>query len=249
MTPARRSRRSPATARAAGAVSRAVAFLRRQQNRDGGFPSQPGRSSNAQSTAWAIQGLDAAGVSPGDAAPRRGDLAAGLPATRWSAPDGAVRYSPGRDPDPGVGDRRGADGDGGQAAAASPRRPPPPAPAQPATSTHTAAAAPTSAPPVRAAATVAGDGGAAKRARAHTARRTRHGRAAIAGRARVANSQKSGAWRARFRQRGRRDRRRWPWRPSVSAELRGEGHRTPPRGAPPGTLHRPHADRSPEGDS
>jgi prenyltransferase/squalene oxidase-like repeat protein len=44
--------------------SRAVVYLRRQQDGDGGFASQPGGGSNAQSTAWAIQGLDAAGVSP-----------------------------------------------------------------------------------------------------------------------------------------------------------------------------------------
>jgi len=49
---------------AATVRSRAVTFLRRQQNRDGGFPSQPGMGSNAQSTAWAVQGLDAADVSP-----------------------------------------------------------------------------------------------------------------------------------------------------------------------------------------
>jgi energy-coupling factor transport system substrate-specific component len=49
---------------AARALAHAVAFLRRQQNRDGGFPSQPGGDSNAQSTAWAVQGLDAAGVDP-----------------------------------------------------------------------------------------------------------------------------------------------------------------------------------------
>ncbi len=49
----------------AGAVrARAVAYLRRQQDRDGGFSSQPGGGSNAQSTAWAIQGLQAAGVDP-----------------------------------------------------------------------------------------------------------------------------------------------------------------------------------------
>ena len=46
------------------ARDRAIAFLRRQQNRDGGFPSQPGGESNAQSTAWALQGLDATGVDP-----------------------------------------------------------------------------------------------------------------------------------------------------------------------------------------
>lgn len=43
---------------------RAVAYIRAAQNRDGGFPVQPGDSSNAQSTAWAVQGLIAAGVNP-----------------------------------------------------------------------------------------------------------------------------------------------------------------------------------------
>jgi energy-coupling factor transport system substrate-specific component len=43
---------------------RAIAYLRRRQDRDGGFPSQPGEGSNAQSTAWAVQGLDATGVDP-----------------------------------------------------------------------------------------------------------------------------------------------------------------------------------------
>ncbi len=43
---------------------RAVDYLRQDQDRDGGFPSAPGAGSNAQSTAWAIQGLIAAGVSP-----------------------------------------------------------------------------------------------------------------------------------------------------------------------------------------
>jgi hypothetical protein len=44
--------------------ARAIAYLRRQQDRDGGFPSGPGSGSNAQSTAWAVQGLIAAAVSP-----------------------------------------------------------------------------------------------------------------------------------------------------------------------------------------
>lgn len=44
------------------ARARAVAYLRAQQDRDGGFPSQPGGGSNAQSTAFAVQGLDAVGV-------------------------------------------------------------------------------------------------------------------------------------------------------------------------------------------
>jgi energy-coupling factor transport system substrate-specific component len=51
--------------RAARARRRAVAYLRRVQDRDGGFPSQAGGVSNAQSTAWAIQGLEAVGVDPG----------------------------------------------------------------------------------------------------------------------------------------------------------------------------------------
>jgi energy-coupling factor transport system substrate-specific component len=47
------------------AQGRAVGFLRAQQNHDGGFPSSPGQDSNAQSTAWAVQGLLATGVDPG----------------------------------------------------------------------------------------------------------------------------------------------------------------------------------------
>lgn len=49
---------------ARAARARAVGYLRAQQDRDGGFPSQPGMGSNAQSTAWAVQGLLAAGVDP-----------------------------------------------------------------------------------------------------------------------------------------------------------------------------------------
>jgi energy-coupling factor transport system substrate-specific component len=48
------------------ATTRAVAFIRGQQNRDGGFGDQRGASSNAQSTAFAVCGLIAAGVKPGD---------------------------------------------------------------------------------------------------------------------------------------------------------------------------------------
>jgi energy-coupling factor transport system substrate-specific component len=46
------------------ARSRAVAFVRAQQQGDGGFAAEPGGDSNAQSTAWAVQGLLAAGVDP-----------------------------------------------------------------------------------------------------------------------------------------------------------------------------------------
>jgi prenyltransferase/squalene oxidase-like repeat protein len=78
----------------ARAVSRAVTFLRRQQARDGGFPAQPGMSSNAQSTAWAIQGLDAAGVSP--ASLHRGGAASPLAyLDSLVGANGAVRYSRG----------------------------------------------------------------------------------------------------------------------------------------------------------
>jgi energy-coupling factor transport system substrate-specific component len=43
---------------------RAVAFIRSQQNHDGGFGDEQGAASNAQSTAFAICGLIAAGVKP-----------------------------------------------------------------------------------------------------------------------------------------------------------------------------------------
>jgi energy-coupling factor transport system substrate-specific component len=39
-------------------------YLMRSQNPDGGFPQQRGGESNAQSTAWAVQGLIAGGVNP-----------------------------------------------------------------------------------------------------------------------------------------------------------------------------------------
>src|SRR6185312_1287119 len=49
---------------AAHARARAVRFLRGQQDGDGGFASLPGAGSNAQSTAFAVQGLIAVGVNP-----------------------------------------------------------------------------------------------------------------------------------------------------------------------------------------
>lgn len=49
-------------------IRRALAFLRRLQNRDGGVELEPGRGSDAQSTAWAIQAFLAAGREPGPAA-------------------------------------------------------------------------------------------------------------------------------------------------------------------------------------
>jgi energy-coupling factor transport system substrate-specific component len=84
---------------AAGARAHAVAFLRSQQNRDGGFPQQSGGDSNAQSTAWAIQGMLAAGVDPSSvhrgAGPSAVDYLRGL-----VAPDGHVRYAAGNDQTP-----------------------------------------------------------------------------------------------------------------------------------------------------
>jgi energy-coupling factor transport system substrate-specific component len=81
------------------ALRRAVAFIRSQQNRDGGFPSQPGDDSNAQSTAWAVQGLIAAGVSPGTLH-RRGAPSPLAYLQSLIAPDGHVRYSRGSDQTP-----------------------------------------------------------------------------------------------------------------------------------------------------
>jgi hypothetical protein len=71
---------------------RAVAFIRRHQDRDGGFPASPGGGSNAQSTAWAIQGLLSVGVSP--ATIRRGGAPSPLAYLEsLIAPDGHVRYA------------------------------------------------------------------------------------------------------------------------------------------------------------
>jgi energy-coupling factor transport system substrate-specific component len=70
----------------------AVTYLTRHQNPDGGFPLQPGAGSNAQSTAWAIQGLLAAGRNPHSVRPRGGrDPYAYL--RSLTAANGEVRYS------------------------------------------------------------------------------------------------------------------------------------------------------------
>jgi Squalene-hopene cyclase C-terminal domain/Prenyltransferase and squalene oxidase repeat len=75
-----------------GAVARAVAYLARVQNLDGGYPQQPGGVSNAQSTAWAVQALIAAGRDP--AAITRGGSRSPLSYLEsLIAPDGSVRYS------------------------------------------------------------------------------------------------------------------------------------------------------------
>ncbi len=82
-----------------GGRQRAVAFIDRQQDRDGGFPSQPGEGSNAQSTAWAIQGLLAAGADPG-ALHRRGAPSPYQYLDSLIAADGHVRYSKSSDQTP-----------------------------------------------------------------------------------------------------------------------------------------------------
>ena len=80
-------------------TGRAVAYLRRRQTHDGGFPSQPGSDANAQSTAWAVQGLLAAGVSP--ASLHRAGAVSPLQFLRsLTAGDGHVRYAQGTDETP-----------------------------------------------------------------------------------------------------------------------------------------------------
>ncbi len=81
------------------ARSRAVEYLRSQQDRDGGLPGMPGAGSNAQSTAFAVQGLLAVGVNPGSL--RRRGAPSPLDYLRsLIAGDGHVRYSRGTDETP-----------------------------------------------------------------------------------------------------------------------------------------------------
>jgi energy-coupling factor transport system substrate-specific component len=74
------------------AIARATAFLVKAQNPDGGYPQQTGGESNAQSTAWAIQGLIAAGREPRTLTREGSRSPLGYLATLL-APDGSVRYS------------------------------------------------------------------------------------------------------------------------------------------------------------
>ena len=74
---------------------RAVAFIEAQQNSDGGFPSQAGGFSDAPSTAWAIQGLIAAGLNPAQV--RHGHSPSPLGYLRsLIAANGAIAYSKGQ---------------------------------------------------------------------------------------------------------------------------------------------------------
>jgi Prenyltransferase and squalene oxidase repeat len=83
----------------AHARARAIRYIRGQQDRDGGFPGEPGAGSNAQSTAFAVQGLLAIGVNPGSI--RRGGGPSPLDYLHsMIAGDGHVRYSRGTDDTP-----------------------------------------------------------------------------------------------------------------------------------------------------
>jgi energy-coupling factor transport system substrate-specific component len=63
---------APATPAAAGSpAARGAAYLRRAQNRDGGFGGSPGQSSSPLVTGWATLGLAAAGLNPRDVARRK----------------------------------------------------------------------------------------------------------------------------------------------------------------------------------
>lgn len=71
---------------------KAADFLARQQKPDGGLPLTPGQSSNAQSTAWAIQGLVSVGRDPDKL--RRGGARSPLAYLRsLQTGSGVVRYS------------------------------------------------------------------------------------------------------------------------------------------------------------
>jgi energy-coupling factor transport system substrate-specific component len=74
------------------AVRRAARFIVRAQNADGGFPLVGGAPSNAQSTAWAVQGLVAAGRDP-DRVRRNGSRTPLGYLRSLTASSGAVRYS------------------------------------------------------------------------------------------------------------------------------------------------------------
>ena len=66
-------------------IRRGLAYMRRLQNRDGGFELTPGRGSDAQSTAWAVQAFVAAG--------RRAPKGSITYLLRLRGPEGSFRYS------------------------------------------------------------------------------------------------------------------------------------------------------------
>jgi energy-coupling factor transport system substrate-specific component len=81
-----------ASAHNAHALAAAAGYLIRSQSPDGGLPQRYGGPSNAQSTAWAIQGLIAAGHNP-TAIRRRGSRSPIGYLESLRAPDGSIRYS------------------------------------------------------------------------------------------------------------------------------------------------------------
>ncbi len=78
--------------RSGAVLAHATSYLIRSQNPDGGYPERPGGESNAQSTAWAIQGLIAAGKNV-EAITREGSRSPLGYLASLLAPDGSVRYS------------------------------------------------------------------------------------------------------------------------------------------------------------
>ena len=81
-----------AGARNAHVLGAGADYLIRSQNLDGGFPQQYGSESNAQSTAWAIQGLIAAGQHPSTVR-RHGSRTPTGYLESLLAPGGSIRYS------------------------------------------------------------------------------------------------------------------------------------------------------------
>jgi energy-coupling factor transport system substrate-specific component len=81
-----------AGARNARILDAAAGYLIRSQNLDGGFPQQYGGESNAQSTAWAIQGLIATGRHL-NTVRRRGSRSPVGYLESLRAPGGSIRYS------------------------------------------------------------------------------------------------------------------------------------------------------------
>jgi prenyltransferase/squalene oxidase-like repeat protein len=81
-----------ARARNARVLALAYSYLVRSQGLDGGFPQRYGQASNAQSTAWAVQGLIAAGLNPAKIH-RRGSRSPLGYLQSLVSPGGAVRYS------------------------------------------------------------------------------------------------------------------------------------------------------------
>jgi energy-coupling factor transport system substrate-specific component len=81
-----------AGARDRRALGAAIGYLTRSQNPDGGFPQRYGGESNAQSTAWAVQGLIAGGRAPATVR-RRGSRSPTGYLESLRAPDGSIRYS------------------------------------------------------------------------------------------------------------------------------------------------------------